>query len=109
MTRLTLFALLLGLALTTSTVARDYPAYYPKDGIGRAGEIDAVQLDENRVVIDDVLYKLSADVVVHSLSAYSVSKSRLQPGVKVAFKAGQDRTITRFWLLPRDFDTRRRR
>ena len=92
-----------------SATASDFPAYYPKDGIGRAGVIDAVHLDENRVVIDDVQYRLSEDVVVHSLTSYSVAKSRLRPGMKVAFKAGGSRVITKFWLLPRDYDTRRRR
>lgn len=109
MTRTTLFALLLGCALATTAIAQNYPAYYPKDGFGRAGQIDAVYLDDNRVVIDDVQFKLSTDVVVHSLSSYSVSKSVLSPGTKVAFKVGGDRTITRFWLLPRDYDTKRRR
>ena len=107
--RLTLFTLILGLALATIAVANDFPAYYPKEGIGRAAEIDAVHLDENRVVIDDVPYQLADDVVVHSLSAYSVPKARLRAGQKVAFKVGPGRTITKFWLLPRNFDTKRRR
>ena len=109
MTRLTFIALIFGFALATASEAQDYPPYYPKNGIGRAGVIDAVHLDESRIVIDDVQYRLSADVIVHSLRTYSVDKSRLSPGMKVAFKAGQGRVITKFWLLPRDYDTRRRR
>ena len=109
MTRLTIIALILGFALATASEAQDYPPYYPKNGIGRAGVIDAVHLDESRIVIDDVQYRLSDDVVVHALSSYSVAASRLRPGMKVAFKAGQGRVITKFWLLPRDYDTKRRR
>ena len=51
MTRLTIFAVILGFALATDAIARDYPAYYPKGGIGRAGIVDAVHLDEDRVVM----------------------------------------------------------
>ena len=109
MSRLTFFALILGFALAANSSASDFPAYYPKEGIGRAGQIDAVHVDENRVVIDDVEYKLSDDVVVHSLSAYSVPKARLRAGLTVAFKVGADRAITKFWLLPAGYDTRRRR
>jgi len=109
MTRTTFFALILGCALATTAIARDLPAYYPKDGLGRAGHIDAIHFDENRVVIGDISYQISTDVVVHSLTAFSVSKARLRPGIKVAFKVNSGRAITEFWLLPRDYDTRKRR
>lgn len=103
------FALILGTVLATNAVARDLPAYYPEDQLGRSGEIDAIYLDENRVIIDDVPYEISGDVVVHSLTAYSVSRTRLRPGTRVAFKAGSNRLITTFWLLPRGYEPRGRR
>ena len=109
MRKTSIFALILGCSLAFSAIARDYPDYYPKQGVGRAGEIDAVHFGENRVVIDDIPYQMSTDVVVHSLTAYSVSKFRLRPGVKVAFQVGSSRTITKFWLLPHDYDATRQR
>lgn len=101
-------ALLLAVVLTTFAYARDLPAYYP-DKLGRSGEIDAVYLDEGHIVIDDIPYAISSNVVVHSLSAYSVSRARLRPGSQVAFRMGGDRTITNIWLLPRNYDARSRR
>lgn len=109
MTRTKLFAFILGCALATTALARDLPDYYPKNGFGRAGQIDAVHLDEDRVVIDDIPYQISATVVVHSLSSYSVPKTRLRPGIKVAFKVGGGRAITELWLLPQGYDVTRRR
>lgn len=104
MTRFTFFALIFGCVLATTAIARDLPDHYPKDGLGIPGQIDAIHFDENRVVINDISYQLSSDLVVHSLTAASVSKARLRPGLTVAYKVGSGRTITEFWLLPRDFD-----
>ena len=104
-----MFASMLVCMWATAALAYDLPAYYPKDGFRRAGVIDAVHFEEERIVIDDVPFQYSPNVVVHSLSAYSVSRTRLQPGVLVAYKVGGNRVITEIWLLPQDYDVNRRR
>ena len=96
----------LALTLTTAAFARDLPAYYPADELRRAGTIDDVNLAENRIVINDIPYRFSDDALIHSVHAYSVSKTRLRPGTLVAFKVGSGQSITTFWLLPRNFDVR---
>jgi hypothetical protein len=103
------YVLILGAMLAATASARELPSYYPTDELRRAGEIDAVNLEENQVVIDDVPYRIADDVVVHSLSAYSVSKVRLRPGGRVAFRMGSGNTITTFWLLPRGYEPGGRR
>ncbi len=106
--RKVLYVLIFGCMLASTATARDLPTYYP-DELRRSGEIDAVNLDAQQVDNDDVPYAISEDVVVHSLQAYSVSKTRLRPGTVVAFKVGSGRQITNFWLLPRNFSPDQRR
>ena len=105
--------LLLGLAValfaTATSLAQNFPSYYPKDGFQRTGTVDAVYTDEGRVVIDDVPYLVSEELVVHALNAYSVSVARIRPGIKVGFKQGNNRVISEFWLLPLNYDSRKRR
>ena len=105
--------LILGLAISlliaATSAAQNFPSYYPKEGFQRTGTVDGIYADENRVVIDDIPYQISDDLVVHALNAYSVSPARLRPGIKVGFKQGQSRVITEFWLLPINYDARRRR
>lgn len=107
--RINLFALVLGLALTTAAWASELPDYYAENDIRRAGTIDAVYFDQSSIVINDAKFSMSDNVIVHGLSAYSVPKSQLKPGVLVAYKVGAGRMITKFWLLPDDYDIRARR
>ena len=58
-----LLALIISCALATTAFARDYPSYYPKQGTQRTGKIDAVYIDEGRIVINDRPFKLSDDIV----------------------------------------------
>lgn len=109
MMRTNFFALILGLALTAAAWASELPDYYPVNEIRRAGTIDAVYPGESSIVINDAKFSMSDNVIVHGLSAYSVPKTQLQPGVLVAYKVGAGRMITKFWLLPDDYDIRARR
>lgn len=103
-----LLGLMTGLLMATTALAQNFPSYYPKDGFQRTGTVDAVYADENRVVIDDVPYQISEDLVVRSMNAASVSPARIRAGIKVGFKQGNNRVITEFWLLPLNYDARRR-
>jgi len=99
-----------GLALAaaaTVAMAQQLPSYYP-DSFQRTGRIDAVLPDEQRVVINDVAFRLSDNVIVHALNAYSVPKSRLRAGLTVAYRTAGKRQIAEIWLLPDGYDPRRR-
>ena len=107
--KLTARILFLTIMLATTAFGRDLPAYYPEGEMRRAGEIDAVYMEDGRIVIDDISYPVSDDAIVHAPNAYSVSKNRLRPGTRVAFRVGQGGEISNFWLLPRNYDARNRR
>ncbi len=101
-------SLAVGLLVMTASFAQNFPSYYPKEGFQRVGTVDALYAEENRVVIDDVEYLIADELVVHALNAYSVSSARLRPGIKVGFKQRGNRVISEFWLLPINYDARRR-
>ncbi|MEO1204540.1 MAG: hypothetical protein AAFX10_17685 [Pseudomonadota bacterium] len=105
-----LSAIFLGSLLVSAAAdARDMPDYYSESEEHETGRIDDVRLQEHSVVINDVQYTLSDDVVVHSLESYSVSRARLRPGIYIAYKLGSGRRITNVWLLPASYDPNRRR
>jgi hypothetical protein len=90
--------------------ASEYPDYYPKSGFQRTGTLDAVQLDRQQIVINDVRYSLSNNLIVHSMSSYSVPATQLRPGLTIGYSmASSGRLITKIWLLPRDYRSPERR
>lgn len=103
------FILALVLLVSTAAVAQNWPDYYPREGFSRSGVVDVVYADENRIVINDVSYKMNARPIVRSLSSSYDSMARIRPGVRVAFRVDQNREIVEFWLLPKDYEERRRR
>ena len=92
------------------TAASEYPDYYPQSGFQRTGTLDAVQLDRQQIVINDLRYSLSNNLIVHSMSSYSVPATRLRPGMTIGYSmASSGLLITRIWLLPRDYRSPERR
>lgn len=75
----------------------------------RTGRIDAVYLEENRIVIDDVPYGLADYLRIHASGTKVVPRSRLRSGITVGFKAGRGRLISEIWLLPGNTERRGRR
>ncbi len=103
----TLVAVLL---FVSATAFADLPSYYPKAGFQRVGTLDDVQLDRQILVINDIPYTMSDNIIVHSLTSFSVAASRLRPGSTVGYKmAANGRMITELWLLPKDFKSAGRR
>jgi len=79
------------------------PAHYPSNGFDRIGNVDEVNLETRKVIIEDMIYILSDDVVLNSLSRSSDSLGRLIKNTKVGFDfsgAGSNRYIREIWLLP---------
>lgn len=100
--------LLIALAFASTAIAQRLPAHYPSEGFQRTGIVDAVLLEENRIVIGDISYPVSKDIVIHSLTAKDVSIARLRPGVHVGIRNSRSRVLTELWLLPSNYDPTRR-
>jgi len=82
------------------------PAHYPSDGFDRIGNVDSINLETREVIIEDMVYTLSDDVVLNSRSRSSDSLGRLFKGTKVGFNfsnAGSNRYIREIWLLPSSY------
>lgn len=114
MKTLRLVTLAIALVLAGAAAAQGFPNYYPKDGFQRVGTIDSVQAEEQRLIIGDLAYSMSSNLIIHSPRAYSVPQSNLRAGGKIGFKLvrGDERMITEIWLLPDDYaggDSRQRR
>lgn len=97
--------LTIALVLAGAVAAQGFPNYYPKEGFQRVGTIDAIQAEEQRLVIGDLAYAMSSNLIIHSPRAYSVPQSNLRVGGKIGFKLvrGGERMITEIWLLPDDY------
>ena len=108
MRKLRLTAAIVAFALAGIASAQGLPDYYPKEGFQRTGVLDAVLPEARRIVIGDLGYPYSSNLIVHSPNAYSVPLSRLKPGMRIAFKTLNDRgrVITEIWLLPDNVDDR---
>ena len=101
-----IFALVLILA--GPAFSQDLPRYYPQEGFQRTGLVDALYVDESRIVIDDIPYQYASSVVVHSVSSYRVSITRVRSGVRVAFKLGRNHEIVELWLVPENYSDGRK-
>ena len=97
------------IAVASATFAQQLPSYYPSDGFERSGRIDAVMLDAQQVIVNDISYRLADNAVIHALNAYSVPRSRLRAGQTVGFRLAGERQIMEIWLLPDGFESRRGR
>ena len=106
MRKLRLTAAIVALALTGIAAAQGLPNYYPAEGFQRTAMVDMLYPEAQRIVIGDLSYTYSSNVVVHSLKSFSVPLSRLKPGTRVAFKTleNRGRVITEIWLLPDNYD-----
>ncbi len=100
---------IVAISIASFAYAQNLPNYYPAEGFQRTGLVDAVYPDESRIVINDTQYHYSGSVVVHSLSSYRVSFSRVHSGVRVAYKMGSDNKIVELWLLPLNYSETRTR
>lgn len=100
---------IVAITIAGSAYAQSLPTYYPADGFRRTGLVDAIYVDENRIVISDTQYQYSSAVVVHSMSSYRVAFGRVRPGVRVAYKMGNGNKIVELWLLPINYEKSRSR
>ena len=106
MRKLRLTAAIAAIALAGIASAQGLPNYYPAEGFQRTSVVDALYAEAQRIIIGDLGYTYSSNLIVHSPKSYSVPISRLKPGTRVAYKTLNDRgrVITVIWLLPDDYD-----
>lgn len=95
------------LAFSASALPQSFPNYYPAEGFQQSGTVHAVYADEHRIVINDIPFQYSDAVVVHSMSSYRASFSRVRAGVKIAYKTNSSRQIIELWLLPPNYSEAR--
>lgn len=95
--------------LFSGTAAANLPDYYPAEGFARTAQIDAFIAEEQRIVIGDISYQLADNVIVHTPDSYSVPRTRLKVGDRIAYRVGGGRRIVEIWLLPRGYEDRRGR
>lgn len=92
------------LVLASPAFAQDSP-----NGFQRSGLVDAIYAEEGRIVINDIPYPFSQNVVVHSTSSYRVPFSQVREGARVGYKMGSGGEIVELWLLPANYSDRRER
>ena len=111
MRKLRLTAAIVALAFAGIASAQGLPDYYPTEGFQRTGVLDAVQTEAQRIIIGDLGYAYSSNLIVRSPRSYSVPLSRLKPGTRIGFKTlnNRGRVITEIWLLPDNYEDGSRR
>ena len=96
--------MMVALLATVTTLAAELPAYYPKGGFQGVGTVDAIILEERRIIINDLSFVLADNTVIHTPSAYAVPISRLRIGVDVGYRmVNRGSTIAEIWMLPRGY------
>lgn len=75
----------------------------------RTGRVDAVYLEENRIVIDDIPYGLADILRIRAGGSKAVSRGKLRSGMTIGFKLNRGRQITEIWLLANNAERRGRR
>lgn len=92
-----------GLLMAVAAFAADLPAYYPKGGFQGVGKVDAIVLEERRIIINDMSFVLADNTVIHTPTSYAVPISRLRIGVDVGYRMVNRGTIAEIWMLPRGY------
>ena len=94
-------ALLITIALSGNAFAQRIPDYYP-DRFQRTGIVDDVQT--GTIIVNDIPYSLSPDLVVHSLFERETFITRVLRGNLIGYRFGQSHQIVEIWILPDDYD-----
>lgn len=104
-----LSVMVLSFALAGVASAQTLPEHYPDTGFDDIGRVDGIDIDKDRIVINDMSYTLSASLVVNSLSSAKDSILRVREGSLIGYKTIGGRTVTEIWLLPKNYKPRGRR
>jgi hypothetical protein len=97
------------LALASPASAQDLPKHYPTEGFQRSGIVDAIYVEDSTIVINDMPYRFSQNVVVHSMTSNRVPFTQVREGVRVGYKMASSGEIIELWMLPKNYSERRER
>ncbi len=96
-----LFLLML---FSLSISASGLPDYYPEKLNHMQGNIDDIDIRSGRIIINDMQWKLSMNVKVHSMTTEFSSVQVLKKGMYLAFKVDTingKSEIAEIWILPK--------
>ena len=97
--------ILLAIAASGTALAQGLPDYYP-ESFQRTGTVDDIA--DDRIVIDDTVFGLSAEVLVHTLYAEEAFVSNIRPGQLVGYLGNDAQQIVEIWILPDNYERRMR-
>ena len=74
-----------------------------------AGTVDILKSGYTGIVIDDMSYRLSPNIVIHGNKGRIASRKDLKEGIKVganlsSSSGSSNKMIYEIWILPRTFD-----
>ncbi len=98
--------LILLMLFSLSISASGLPDYYPEKLNHMQGNIDDIDIRTGRIIINDIPWKLSMNVKVHSMSTEFSSVQTLKKGTYLAFKVDTingKSEIAEIWILPKFF------
>lgn len=85
-----------------TTVADDHD-----DDLDQTGKIDVVNLEERRIVVGDLLYRLPVDLKIYGVRGASETDYALKPGVEIRYQLEDENprsgypNISEIWILDR--------
>jgi hypothetical protein len=99
-------AVALSLLIPISGLARDaFPRITP-DRLEIQGTVNAVNLQDGFIVVDDWTYGISRNTRIHSRQAKAMSVDKLKVGTYIGFNAERGdsgrRYVHEIWILPPD-------
>jgi len=89
-----------------SISAATLPDYYPKEFNHMQGTVDDIDIKTGRILINDMQWKLSMNIKVHSLNTEFSSVQVLRKNMNVTFKIetiNGKSVIAEIWILPNDY------
>jgi len=98
------FLMLMPLSISAATL----PEYYPETLPHMQGVVDDISVKTNQIVIDDMQWKFSMNMRVHSLNTEFSSIQALRKSMNVAFKLDTingNFVIAEIWILPNNYSS----
>lgn len=98
--------LTLALAVSLPAMSAGLPNYYPA-AFDRWGVIDALDLDNQMIVMNDIHIHVARDLQVHTPNTRFATADSLKRGMKIGFgttgSRGLTGPVTEVWVLPASY------
>ncbi len=106
-TKALLLILLISLGSAGVSQGAELPSYYPETVPAMNGIIGYADIKQGVIVINDMSWKLSMNVRVHSLNTQFSSVRALRSGMRIAFESTSINgkvQLAEIWVLPKDYE-----